>query len=406
MRHRRNYHILVAISFLQGLVFYAPVATLYRQAHGLSLASLFLIESISWVLTLLLEVPLGRFADRFGCRLTIVLGSLVYFASKVEFSLASGFALFLVERVLLAFSCACLSGASEALLYASVGPEEPERRFGLWNAASTAGLLAASLSSPLLYGAALRPTAYATAVAYGLAALLSLFLEEPDGGPRDGSGAEGPEGASRSGPGPRRRSDFKTAAAALFADKPLLRFLLALSIMSECAQAATVFLSQPQYRRAGIGEPSYGLLYALLQCAALAGAGAGKLSERWGRRAVLTALAGLECGALALLGGSSSAWATVAAMLALSAASALARPLSTSVQVERIRHSDRATALSLNAMAGEIVAAILNAAEGQAAQRSLALGFWAGAGLLGLVLALSPLLFEAANARGQAPRRR
>lgn len=388
MRHKRNYHILVAISLLQGFVFYAPVATVYRQAFGLSLSGLFVIESISWVLTLLLEVPFGRFADRFGCRKTIVLGCLVFFASKIVFAFAFGFALFLAERALLSVSIAALSGASENLLYASAGPDEPERRFGLWNAAGTAGVIAASLLAPLLYRASLRYTAYATAAAYGLAALLCLFLEEPRGEAAERRG--GPGGA-----GPR--SEPGRSIRALASDRPLLLFLAALAVSNECAQAATVFLSQPQYRRAGVGEASYGLLYALVQCAALAGAAAGRLVGSLGRRAALTILIGVECLGAAALAASASAWVTVAALLALSAAASMARPISAAVQLERIRVPDRATALSLNAMAGELVAAAFNAGEGEIAQRSLAWGFGAAAAALGLILVFSRRLLGAAQ---------
>jgi len=390
MRHQRNYRILVAISLLQGFVFYAPVATVYRQAFGLSLSGLFMIESISWVLTLLLEVPFGRFADRFGCRKTIILGCLAFFASKIVFAFAFGFAPFLAERALLSVSIAALSGASENFLYASVGPDEPERRFGLWNAAGTAGLMAASLFAPLLYRSSLRYTAYATALSYGLAALLCLFLEEPRG---EGAGKRGGAGSAGS------RAELGPSIKALVSDRPLLLFLVALAISNECAQAATVFLSQLQYRRAGIGEGSYGLLYALVQCAALAGAAAGRAVGRLGRRATLTALVGVECLGAAALALSASAWVTAAALLAMSAAASIARPISTAVQVERIRVPDRATALSLNAMAGELVAASFNAGEGEIAQRSLSWGFGAAAVALGLILVFSPRLFEAAKGR-------
>ena len=33
---KRNIYLMYAIAFLQGMVFYGPVATLYRQAQGVS----------------------------------------------------------------------------------------------------------------------------------------------------------------------------------------------------------------------------------------------------------------------------------------------------------------------------------------------------------------------------------
>ena len=44
---KRNVYLLWGIALLQGMVFYAPVATLYRQAAGLGIFHITLIESIS-----------------------------------------------------------------------------------------------------------------------------------------------------------------------------------------------------------------------------------------------------------------------------------------------------------------------------------------------------------------------
>lgn len=48
---------MYAIEFFHGMVFYAPIATLYRQAHGVSVFQITLIESISMALCVLLEMP-------------------------------------------------------------------------------------------------------------------------------------------------------------------------------------------------------------------------------------------------------------------------------------------------------------------------------------------------------------
>mgnify|MGYP004555171551 CR=1 FL=1 len=59
---KRNIYLLYAISLLQGMIFYGPVATLYRHAAGISVFQITLIESISVTLMILLEVPWGRVA--------------------------------------------------------------------------------------------------------------------------------------------------------------------------------------------------------------------------------------------------------------------------------------------------------------------------------------------------------
>lgn len=106
------------VLFLQGMVFYSPVATLYRQESGLDLVQIGGIESFSLALMLLLELPWGWLADRLGHRRTIVLCAFVFAASKVVFWRAETFAAFLAERALLAVSLSGLSGCDSAFLFA------------------------------------------------------------------------------------------------------------------------------------------------------------------------------------------------------------------------------------------------------------------------------------------------
>lgn len=159
MDTRRNTALFFAAYFLEGLCFYAPVATLYRQAAGLTLAQMGAIESVSVALMLLLELPWGRVADRLGHRRVIVLSTALYALSKVVFWQADGFGDFLLERVILAVALAGLSGCDSAYLYACGAPEEGQRRFGLWGAVQTAGLVTAGVCSTLFFGENYRSAA-------------------------------------------------------------------------------------------------------------------------------------------------------------------------------------------------------------------------------------------------------
>ena len=51
---KRNIYIMYALALLHGMVFYAPIATLYRTAQGVSVFQITLIESISLVLCLVI----------------------------------------------------------------------------------------------------------------------------------------------------------------------------------------------------------------------------------------------------------------------------------------------------------------------------------------------------------------
>lgn len=45
MNKKTNIHLMCSIIFLQGFVFYGPVATLYRQRRNLPLLDIFLIKN-------------------------------------------------------------------------------------------------------------------------------------------------------------------------------------------------------------------------------------------------------------------------------------------------------------------------------------------------------------------------
>ena len=64
---KRNLILLYTIVFLQGMVFYGPVAVLYRQAAGITVFQMTLIEGISLVLiTLGSEGVFYRLGDATG----------------------------------------------------------------------------------------------------------------------------------------------------------------------------------------------------------------------------------------------------------------------------------------------------------------------------------------------------
>lgn len=81
----RNIYCMYAIALLQGMVFYGPIATLYRQAKGVSVLQITIIESVSLALCLLLEFPWGILADKIGYKRTILLCNILYFLSKIVF---------------------------------------------------------------------------------------------------------------------------------------------------------------------------------------------------------------------------------------------------------------------------------------------------------------------------------
>ena len=233
---KKNIYLMYAIALLQGMVFYGPVATLYRQAQGVSVFQITLIESISLILCLALEIPWGIVADKIGYKRTMVFCCGLYFISKIVFWQASGFGWFLLERVLLSIVIAGLSGVDSSILYLSCDEGKSQKVFGIYNSLQTAGLLTASLVFSVFVGENYKLAGFLTVISYGLAALAAAFLTEV----KDGQSHAMDMG------------ELKSIFAQALKNKSLLLFLLAVAFLSETQQTITVFLNQLQYEKCGM----------------------------------------------------------------------------------------------------------------------------------------------------------
>lgn len=364
MPKNRNIRLLCMMSLLQGLVFYAPVATLYRQAVGVGLAEIALLESISLVLSLLLELPWGVVADRIGYRNTMVACSVLFFLSKLVFWRAEGFGWFLAERLMLAVVTSGLSGVDSAVIYLSAPEGEEQKSFALYGGMGTAGMLAASLLYSLCFGDNYRLTAFWTMAAYGAAAVLALFLEEPTRAP-----AEEETGA------------LLPVLLGVLRRPELLLMLFAFSCFGETGQVVTVFLNQLQYARCGIPTRWLGYLAAGMQVLGLVGLLSGRLTRRLGERRAgvfLMCVRAASCGVLAL---TSSPLLSVAGIGLAGLAGSLFGPIQSVAENRRVRTAARATELSVYAIVSDALSAGFNVAFGRAAEASLPLALWLCAAL-------------------------
>ncbi len=356
MNNTRNVYLLYAIIFLQGFVFYGPVATLFRQARGLSMSDIFIIESISWVLLILLEVPWGWISDRFGYKKTLVVVNTLFFISKIVFYQAHSFQMFLVERILLAIVFSGLSGCDTALIYASIDASEAQRIFGRYSAFGTLGFIMASLASTVIVASAMANTALYTIYPYGLSAVLTLFLVEVQ---------------DKKNKSPRMVNSFKLA----FQDKTILIFVVAIALIMEVAQAVTVFLNQVQYSRAGINPMYFGLVIAIIQCGRLISAKANVISKKFGNNNAMSLLVLLIMMSCSLLIVTKNPIISVASVGTIAISISIIGPIELDIKNKGIKSNDRATILSIYSMIGGLLASLGNVIIGKAANHSLQLGF-------------------------------
>ncbi|MCI1965607.1 MAG: MFS transporter [Oscillospiraceae bacterium] len=367
------YYIII---FLQGMVFYAPAAGLYRVERGLSVFQITLIESLSLVLMIALEIPMGFLAERIGYRKTILCCNLLFFVSKLVFWRADRFALFLLERIMLSVVGAGLSGCDSAYLFACAGPDS-DRAFSRYSAVQTAGVMLAALVFTFGIGGNLEESAGLTAAAYGAAAALSFLLPEA-GTPKS-----------------EKFSVVKTAKLLYSERGDTLRFLLylaACALLTQTAQTVTVFLSQLQYRRCGIETGAMGLCYLAVQGAALSAAFSHRISARLGETAFTCTLFLLSAAACVMLTATDYAALSIFCIAVLAAASALLAPSMMTVQNRRpAAFFGRAAVLSVYSMMTDGFTAGVSVVLGRAGDAEFSRAFLLGSVFCaaGLVLYLT-----------------
>lgn len=368
-----NIRLMYAIALLQGMVFYGPIATLYRQAQGVSVFRIALIESISLILCLVLEIPWGIVADKIGYRRTMIFCNVLYLISKIVFWQATGFAAFLVERMMLSIIIAGLSGVDTSILYLSCKEGQSQRIFGIYNSLQTAGLLCAAFVYSVFAGNNFKLAGLLTVFSYGLAALLSFGIKE----------------VKSSGDRAFSLKDIIISLRSLFQNKRLIMMLIAVGLMTEAHQTITVFLNQPQYIRCGLSPSTMGYIYIAVTIAGMVSIFSARFTGRVGKArsmGLLCAVASCACLMLALTG---DAALSILSILALRIGNSLFQPLQTELQNRQTTVSNRATALSINAMVVDCVGVGTNVIFGSLAQIAIQWAFVFGAG----ICALSGLMF-------------
>lgn len=374
--NKKNIYLLYAVSFLQGMVFYAPIATLYRQSRGVSVFQITLIESISLVVCLLLEVPWGFVADRIGYRKTLIFCNLLYVLSKVVFWQAHSFGMFLAERLMLSVIISGLSGCDSAFLYLSAGGENcscTQKIFGIYTAMGTAGMLTATVIYSLFLKGNYDLTALSTVFPYGLALFLTMFSTEVE------NSVENRKSFAQ---------QFREFFTALQGDRRFFLFLLAAALLAECDQTVNTFLNQLQYVRGGLSPAFMGYPYLLITLAGLAAANSHGLVKRLGEggtSVLLFCTGGLSCLIMAFF---ANPVISILCLVLLRCAAALFVPIQMEIQNRRIKGGNRAAVLSAYAILMDTAAAGTNLAYGRAADAGVNFAMLLGAGFCAAALVL------------------
>jgi len=308
---------------------------LYRQAAGISIFQITIIESISLVVCLLLELPWGMVADKIGYKSILISCCALFFLSKIVFWQASGFAAFLLERIMLSIVIAGMSGVDTSVLYLSAEVGKSQRVFGIYNNLGTAGLLLAAFVYSAFVKEDYRLAGLLTVISYGIAAILSFGLVEVRN------------------VGETNEVNLKELAAiveSIVTDKQSALSLVGVALLNETHQTITVFLNQLQYVRCGLSDTAIGYIYIGVTIIGMGGVFSDKVTSGLGvvpLTAILYGMAAMACLVLAMV---SDARLSIGAIALLRISFSVFQPLQMDLQNKRVVTRNRATELSINAV--------------------------------------------------------
>ena len=276
MYSKKNIRIMYAMSLLQGMVFYGPIATLYRQSVGVTVFQITFIESVSLALAILLEIPWGVVADKIGYKKSMIICSLLYFISKIVFYGANGFTAFLIERIILSIVIAGLSGLDSSILYLSAPPQQSQKVFSIYNNLGTTGLIFAAGVYSIFVRDHYREAAFLTMISYAIAFFLSLGLDEVKDQDKSNSSFS--------------LNDFRDCFQEFLKHKAFLLFLIAIALFNETHQTITTFLNQLQFIAGGLNNQQIGYIYIVTTLCGLLGLFSTYLTNKLGERRLIVIL--------------------------------------------------------------------------------------------------------------------
>ncbi len=191
MQNLTNIRLLYAFNFLKSLQFFGSVAVaFYTVRLGFSYTQMFALEALFSVLLFLFEVPTGVVADKFGRKVSLFFGTLIFGLSFVGYGFVRSYPLLMAIQIPCAAAFSLMSGADRALVYevakaANPDPSSITARAARFDAFGSAGMFAAfpigslfAASGFLPYTSALAMTFTASGIALIVSGLLVLRVRE------------------------------------------------------------------------------------------------------------------------------------------------------------------------------------------------------------------------------------
>lgn len=384
---RANVRRVYAWKVLTSLHFFAGVLIpFFTQWGGITLQQVLWIQTWFMLWIVVLEIPTGAFADRFGRRASLLCATFSLIAAVSYYVTHHGFAHFLVAEFLWACASAFASGADEALAYDSMKAADAEgaskkalARLG------TAEIFAIAIAAPIGSLVAsrwgLRAPLALGLIPFCIAIPVALSLREP---PRER---------------PQARPGYwatLTGGARYFATHPVLRALAFDGVSVWAFSFMTIWLYQPRLQELGVPLVYFGFFTAgatMFQSAVLLNVSA---FERFfgGPRAYLRWSAVIPGVCYLVLAAAHDVWLAAAPIILITGFGLSRAILINNYMHKHVDSDRRATVMSAGGMTRQLFTAAVYPVVGWAAQKSLTLTF-GGLGIAVLACAAASSVEEA-----------
>jgi MFS family permease len=332
--------------FLRDFLLIMPAIVPVYRSCGLDATRILLVQAIFSAASLSFEVPSGYLADVLGRRRALLIGAVSMAAGMAAYGLANSFWLFAGAEVVLAFGYSLFSGTESALIFDTLTAEGREAEYtrieGRAEAWTRVGTAIAAVAGGLLAAIWLRLPFVANAGTALVMVVIALSLVEP---PR-------PRLVSRA----PLRQILHISRESLAEPR-----LLPVMVFSAGLFAVGVIGIWGYFLRLtnhGITVASYGIYFAVFQCASAAGAAASsKLTRVFGPRGSYALFAVIPA-VLVVFVCTTAPWPVLLTPLA-AAAWGFSAPLLLNVLNRHIPSDRRATVLSVSAMLGRVLFVVI-----------------------------------------------
>ena len=373
-----------------------PIWVIYlTDQRGLSLTQVTVLDTAFWIFLVVMEVPTGAIADRYGRKMSLCIGAFANTIAVFVFGIGDNYPVILASYMAWGVAWTLFSGADAAFFYDSLKALGRERDyaklFGKTFAIQSSGILVSlPIGSFIAAQTSLATPVVLSAGIMLVAAFVGLSFKEP---PRvlDGHSQLGYLAGTKK-------------AAQIVLGTPVIRWFMLLAAVIVATTMCVDILKQPFLDSHGV---DVGNLWLWLVPGTVLGMAASlnahRLVARFGAAALMVVLPLVILLSLGLLGtfDSLGAWAIVPVV---AMASSMTYPLVSGYLNQRIPSSQRATILSMYQLLFALVVAGLEPLAGWVAdERGLPVAYRTLAIILALVAApLLALWLRASRAAGRA----